>query len=336
MSKRSLAVLIAVVLLSSTALAGAEVKLTALTLQGGKTVQSRIRQDLPDPFEGGHAGNAHFRQRTGFGQPEVREDGTGRPLRRGHLGLRALGRHARRLDGKPRRSRRRQEELFGHGPGLYRQEDLRADGHGGAVRHRHPADGARRLRLGREPGDEYRQHAFHLQGFRDGLQGRPGLDLQRPVQRQNPRGRQAGHEGPRDRREDRRRRGQSEGPLAGPGRVRQSPGFDARQEGHGRPGPGRRAAGRPGHQRHRQVQGGKGRRRSRGQAAGGEGGPRIAGDHGRRGVGPHRPGAQGGPGPARGPGRARPGPWPSRRRSWRPRRTSSPPSGISWPPRRTL
>jgi outer membrane protein OmpA-like peptidoglycan-associated protein len=39
MSKRSLAVLIAIVLLSSTALSGAEIKLTALTLQGGKTVQ---------------------------------------------------------------------------------------------------------------------------------------------------------------------------------------------------------------------------------------------------------------------------------------------------------
>jgi len=40
MSKRSLAVLIAIVLLSSTALSGAEIKLTALTLQGGKTVRS--------------------------------------------------------------------------------------------------------------------------------------------------------------------------------------------------------------------------------------------------------------------------------------------------------
>ena len=39
MSKRSLAVLIAIVLLLSTALSGAEIKLTALTLQGGKTVQ---------------------------------------------------------------------------------------------------------------------------------------------------------------------------------------------------------------------------------------------------------------------------------------------------------
>jgi outer membrane protein OmpA-like peptidoglycan-associated protein len=39
MSKRSLAVLIAIILVSSAALSGAEVKLTALTLQGGKTVQ---------------------------------------------------------------------------------------------------------------------------------------------------------------------------------------------------------------------------------------------------------------------------------------------------------
>ena len=49
MSKRSLAVLIAVVLLSSTALSGAEVKLTALTLQGGKTVQVGFAKTFRTP-----------------------------------------------------------------------------------------------------------------------------------------------------------------------------------------------------------------------------------------------------------------------------------------------
>lgn len=49
MSKRSLAVLIAVVLISSTALSGAEVKLTALTLQGGKTVQIGFAKTFRTP-----------------------------------------------------------------------------------------------------------------------------------------------------------------------------------------------------------------------------------------------------------------------------------------------
>ena len=49
MSKRSLAVLIAVVLLSSTALSGAEIKLTALTLQGGKTVQIGFAKTFRTP-----------------------------------------------------------------------------------------------------------------------------------------------------------------------------------------------------------------------------------------------------------------------------------------------
>lgn len=49
MSKRSLAVLIAVVLLTSTALSGAEVKLTALTLQAGKTVQIGFAKTFRTP-----------------------------------------------------------------------------------------------------------------------------------------------------------------------------------------------------------------------------------------------------------------------------------------------
>ena len=49
MSKRSLAVLIAIVLLSSTALSGAEIKLTALTLQGGKTVQIGFAKTFRTP-----------------------------------------------------------------------------------------------------------------------------------------------------------------------------------------------------------------------------------------------------------------------------------------------
>ena len=49
MSKRSLAVLIAIVLLSSTALSGAEVKLTALTLQAGKTVQIGFAKTFRTP-----------------------------------------------------------------------------------------------------------------------------------------------------------------------------------------------------------------------------------------------------------------------------------------------
>jgi len=49
MSKRSLGVLIAIVLLSSTALSGAEVKLTALTLQGGKTVQVGFAKTFRTP-----------------------------------------------------------------------------------------------------------------------------------------------------------------------------------------------------------------------------------------------------------------------------------------------
>lgn len=49
MSKRSLAVLIAVVLLTSTALSGAEIKLTALTLQAGKTVQIGFAKTFRTP-----------------------------------------------------------------------------------------------------------------------------------------------------------------------------------------------------------------------------------------------------------------------------------------------
>ena len=57
MSHRHLAVILASVLLVSSALAGAEVKLTALTLQSGKTVDDQFRQDIPGPLPRGHAGD---------------------------------------------------------------------------------------------------------------------------------------------------------------------------------------------------------------------------------------------------------------------------------------
>ncbi len=91
----------------------------------------------------------------------------------------------------------------------------------------------------------------------------------------------------------------------------------------------------PGHQGYRQGQGGTSGRRGRGQAAGGEGGTRIAGDYGRRGVGAGSPRNSRRSRSSARPWPQKPGLWPSRRRSWPPSGTSCPPRRTPWPPNAT-